>query len=178
MSNVKPGQAAFPDGIAEEHAAPRTGWRQHASPLALVVFGSVIVLGMAGVLGHERDWVAEGDGATLQVHASEVIRNGEFFETRITIEAAEAIGEMAIGVDQALWEDMTVNTMIPAATEERSHDGEFRFDFGPMEAGSTFELKVDLQVNPDILGGNRGRVTLYAGEEELAAIDMDISVLP
>ena len=178
MSRTNDGTPAFPDGIAGEHVAPRTGWRHHASPLALVVFGSVIVLGMAGFLGHERDWSAEGSGATLRVHSPEVIRNGEFLETRITVEAAEAIEAMAIGVDQALWEDMTVNTMIPAAAEELSEDGEFRFEFGPMEAGSTFQLKIDLQVNPDILGGNEGRVTLYAGDEELAAVDMDVSVLP
>lgn len=178
MSKANDGQTAFPDGIGKEHVAPRTGWRQHASPLALVVFGSVVVLGMAGVLGHERDWEAEASGATLRVHAPETIRNGEFFETRVTVEAVEAIDELVIGVDQALWEDMTVNTMIPAATEELSEDGEFRFIFGPIEAGTTFALKFDLQVNPDILGGNEGSVTLYDGEEELAAVDMDVSVLP
>ena len=178
MSDAENEAHARPDGIGEEHEAPRTGWRQHASPLSLVVFGSVLALGMAGVLGHERDWVAQESGATLRLHAPETIRNGEFFETRITVEATEAIDELVIGVDQALWEDMTVNTMIPAATEEVSEDGEFRFVFGALEAGSVFELKVDLQVNPDILGGNAGRVTLYDGGEEIAAIDMDVSVLP
>jgi hypothetical protein len=173
-----PHRQAFPDGIADEHAAARTGWRQHASPLALVVFGSVIVLGMAGVLGHERDWAAEAGGVALRVHAPEVIRNGEFFETRITIEAIESVDELVVGVDQALWEDMTVNTMIPAATEEVSEDGEFRFIFGPIAAGSTFDMKVDLQVNPDILGGNQGRMTVYDGGDELTAVDMDVSVLP
>jgi hypothetical protein len=171
-------ETTFPDGITDEHVAPRTGWRQHASPLSVVVFGSVIVLGMAGFLGHERDWVAEEGGATLRVHAPETIRNGEIFETRITVEAGEAIDELVIGVDQALWEDMTVNTMIPAAGEELSEDGEFRFTFGPIEAGTTFELKVDLQVNPDILFGNEGSVTLYEGDEELAAVDLAVSVLP
>jgi hypothetical protein len=169
---------ARPDGIGEEHEAPRTGWRQHASPLSLVVFGSVVALGMAGVLGHERDWVAEESGATLRVHAPETIRNGEIFEMRITVAAAETIDELVLGVDQSLWEDMTVNTMIPAATEEVSQDGEFRFSFGTMEAGTVFQMKVDLQVNPDILGGNAGRVTLYEGEGEIAAIDLDVSVLP
>jgi hypothetical protein len=178
MSKTNDGTAAFPDGIAGEHVAQRTGWRQHASPLALVVFGSVIVLGMAGVLGHERDWSAEGEGATLRVHAPEVTRNGEFFETRITVEAVEAIEEMAIGVDQALWEDMTVNTMIPAATEELSEDGEFRFTFGSIAAGTTFAFKVDLQVNPDIVGGNQGVLTAYDGETPIASIDMGIMVLP
>ena len=46
--------------------------------------------------------------------------------------------------------------MIPAATEESGEDGEFRFAFGPIRAGTTFDLKVDAQVNPDIVGGNEG----------------------
>ena len=72
----------------------------------------------------------------LAVHTSEIIRNGEFFEMRISVEADEPIDELVIGVDEALWEDMTVNTMIPAATDEISADGEFRFTFAELEAGT------------------------------------------
>jgi hypothetical protein len=177
MSDERPEHThAYPDGIAEEHAAPR--WQRHASPLSLVVFGSIIVLALSGVLGHERDWQAQGEGASLAVHAPETTRNGEFFEMRITVEASSAIRDLAIGVDQALWEDMTVNTMIPAATEELSEDGEFRFTFGSIAAGTTFAFKVDLQVNPDIVGGNQGVLTAYDGETPIASIDMGIMVLP
>jgi hypothetical protein len=178
MGTTSDDNTSFPDGIGKEHAAPRTGWRRHASPLSLVVFGSVVALGMAGVLGHERDWEAASAAASLRVHSPEVIRNGEFFEMRITVEATEAIDELVIGVDQALWEDMTVNTIIPAATEETSIDKEFRFAFGPMEAGTTFDLKVDLQVNPDIVGGNDGALTAYDGDEPITRLDIGISVLP
>ena len=172
----RPTPTDLPDGIVEEHAAPR--WQRHASPLSLVVFGSVIVLALSGMLGHERDWEAQGEGANLAVHAPETTRNGEFFEMRITVEATSAIRDLAIGVDQALWEDMTVNTMIPAATEEVSEDGEFRFAFGSIAPGTTFAFKVDLQVNPDIVGGNHGVLTAYDGETPIASIDMGIMVLP
>jgi hypothetical protein len=180
MTNAKgsTGSASFPDGIGEQHVAAQGGWRRHASPLALVVFGSVLVLGLSGMLGHERDWRSESDGVSLNVHAPEITRNGEFFEMRITVEATEPLEELVIGVDQALWEDMTVNTMIPAATEESGIDGEFRFTFGPIEAGTTFLLKVDLQVNPDIVGGNTGALTVYDGDEPITAVDIGITVLP
>jgi hypothetical protein len=168
----------FPDGIRSEHATPRGGWRRHASPLALAAFGAVIVLGLTGLLGHERDWRSEADGVSLAVHAPEITRNGEFLEMRITVEAATAIDDLAIGVDKALWEDMTVNTLIPAATEETGIDDEFRFAFGPIEAGSTFDLKVDLQVNPDIVGGNEGPLTVYDGDRPITAVDIAITVLP
>ena len=174
----EPAARARPDGIREEQVAPTSGLRRHASPLSLAVFGSVIVLGLTGVLGHERDWRSESEGLGLTVHSSEVIRNGEIFEIRITIEANHAVEGLAIGVDQALWEDMTVNTMIPAAAEETAENGEFRFGFGPMEAGTTFDLKVDLQVNPDIVGGNDGAVTVYDAETLITTVDIGITVLP
>jgi hypothetical protein len=178
MASVRGHQLPVPDGIGEEHIRPVEGWRRHMSPLSLAVFGLVIIAGLTGVLGHERDWVAESGGRSLAVHAPEVIRNGEFFEIRIGVESSEPIEDLAIGVDAGLWEDMTVNTMIPAPTEEVAEDGELRFAFGPLEARTRFDLKIDLQVNPDIVGGNGGTVTLYDGEERLTGVDVSIAVLP
>jgi hypothetical protein len=167
-----------PDGIGEEHARPLRGWQRHASPIALVVFGAVIAFGISGLLGREGDWRAEGNGVTLDVHTSEIIRNGEFFEMRVKVQSDDPLSELVIGVDEGLWEDMTVNTMIPGAAEEASVDGEFRFTFAELEANTPFLLKVDLQVNPDIVAGNHGAVTVYDGEEPMATTDVSITVLP
>lgn len=167
-----------PDGITEEHVRPVAKWRRHGSPLGLVVFGAVVAASLTGLLGHERTWSAEGGAARLEVHAPETIRNGEFFEIRITVESDEPIEELVIGVDQALWEDMTVNTMIPAPSEEEGVDGEFRFTFAELAPETPFLLKVDLQVNPDIVGGNEGSVSIYDGEEPLTAASVEIAVLP
>jgi hypothetical protein len=169
---------AYPDGIEEDHVRPPEGWRRHASPLSLIVFGAVIVLAIIGLLGREADWNAAAQGVQLSVHTSEIIRNGEFFEMRVSVEADERIDELVVGIGEGLWEDMTVNTMIPAATEEASEDGEVRFTFAELEAGTAFLFKIDLQVNPDIVGGNEGTVTVYDGEEEIAATDVAIMVLP
>lgn len=167
-----------PDGIGEKHARPVAGWRRHASPLSLVVFGLVIALSLVGALGHERDWRGHGNGVQLDFHSPETIRSGEMLEVRIGVESDRPISDLVVGVGQSLWEDMTVNTMIPAATEESSADGEFRFSFGELHPGTAFLLKVDLQINPDILGGNDGRVTVYDGENPLVEIPISITVLP
>jgi hypothetical protein len=168
----------LPQGIEERHWKPLAGWRRHASPLSIVAFATVVVLGISGLLGHERDWVASNSGTRLEVHAPEIIRNGEFLEMRVRVGTDEVIEELEIGVSQALWEDMTVNTMIPAASEETSADGEFRFGFGPLAAGTSFLLKLDLQVNPDIVGGNDGLVTVYDGDQVLTQVPVSIAVLP
>jgi hypothetical protein len=168
----------YPDGIDERHVRPVAGWRRHASPLSLAVFGAVVVLALAGLLGHERQWEAQGGSTSLSVHMPEIIRNGEFFEMRVAVEAAQPIGELVVGIEQALWEDMTVNTLIPATSNESSEDGEYRFTFAELAAGTPFLFKVDAQVNPDILGGNEGMVTIYDGDEELTRVAVEIGVLP
>jgi hypothetical protein len=171
-------RAQFPDGIDESHARPLAGWQRHASPLSLVAFGVVVVLALAGVLGHERQWEADTNGTRMSIHMPEVIRNGEFLEIRVEVQSTREIGELAIGVDQALWEDLTINTLIPAATDEASEDGEFRFTFAELAAGTSFLLKIDAQVNPDILGGNEGRVTVYDGDQALSTLGVEMTVLP
>lgn len=168
----------YPDGIDERHVRPLAGWRRQASPLALAVFGGVVVLALSGLLGHERQWEARGGTTSLSVHMPEIIRNGEFFEIRIAVESREPIGELVIGIEQTLWEDITVNTLIPSATDESSEDGEYRFTFAELAAETPFLFKIDLQVNPDILGGNEGAVTVYDGEEVLTSVDVGIAVLP
>ena len=171
-------EASTPDGIADEHAEPRSGLRRHASPLSLLVFATVVILGLSGFLGRERTWQAEANGTELEVHASEIIRNGEFFEMRLKVVGSDPIDELRIEVDESLWEDMTVNTMIPAAAEEESADGVFGFTFAELPAGQAFDMKVDLQVNPDILGSNPGTVRVLDGEERLVELLIEIRVLP
>jgi hypothetical protein len=166
-----------PDGIRSEHI-DADGRRRHASPTSFVVVGTVVVLGLTGLLGHERDWHTTDRGTSLSIHMPEVIRNGEFVEMRVTVESDADILELGIGVDQALWEDITVNTMIPGATDESSEDGAFRFAFGPLSAGTTFLFKVDAQVNPDIVGGNSGSITVYDGDTVLVSTGIEMTVLP
>ena len=168
----------FPDGISDEHVRPIEGWRRRASPLSLVVFGVVVALAVSGWLGRERTWSAEADGTALEVHTSEIVRNGEFLEMRVRVTSDAPIAELVIGIDESLWEDVTVNTMIPAATDEASEDGEVRLTFAELPAGTTFLFKVDMQINPDIVGGNAGTLTVYDGETELVAADISITVLP
>lgn len=168
----------YPDGIGEDNVRPVGAWRRRASPLGLVVFGVVVALALAGLLGHERTWAAESGGTRLEVHTSEIIRNGEFVEMRIRVVPDRDIGELVIGIDDAIWEDVTVNTMIPAASEEANEDGETRFTFGQLSSGTAFLFKVDMQINPDILGGNAGNVTVYDGDAELVVRPISITVLP
>ena len=77
-----------------------------------------------------------------------------------------------------MWKDFTVNTMVPAAAEERFADGRFRFSYGPVEAGKAIVVKIDSQINPSLVGGTAGHVAVYDGETLLAELPVAIAVRP
>ena len=166
----------WPDGLEDRHAAPPAGFR--SLPIGLIVLSLVMTAGLLGLAGREETESASGGGVRLEWHAPTVIRNGEFLEMRVTLESTVAIARPVLGVDASLWEDFTVNSFIPAAVGESSEDGEFRFEFGPMDAGASLLVKIDAQINPDTLGGNAGVVTVYDGDQSLVSLPVQIEVLP
>ena len=166
-----------PDGINALHA--RTlGRKGHANPLGLILLGAVMLTAVLGVAGYEVDRSASADDVTLSWHAPERIRNGEFLEMRITIQVTRQIDQLVLGVDEKLWRDFTINTLIPTPAEELSMNGEFRFEFGAMEAGQSRVVKIDGQINPDAMGINSGMLRAYDGEQLLVEMPVRFEVLP
>jgi hypothetical protein len=114
----------------------------------------------------------------LSVKTPLTIRNGEFFETGINIRADAPIADATLAVETGLWRDMTINTMIPAPTEEEFKDGEYRFSYGPLAAGETLTIKIDGQINPPLFAGNEGAIAIYDGDRLLGRRQFRIKVLP
>jgi hypothetical protein len=141
--------------------------RHHALPVGLVVLSLAMAAGLVGLAGREETLRAVAAGVRLDWHGPAVIRSGEFLEMRITVDTRDRIDRPVLEVAATLWEDFTINTLIPAPVEEGSLDGAFRL-----------LIKVDAQINPDILGGNAGMVTLYDGEQALVSLPVEIEVLP
>jgi hypothetical protein len=166
----------LPDGVEQRHVAPMA--RHHALPVGLVVLSLAMAAGLVGLAGREETLRAVAAGVRLDWHGPAVIRSGEFLEMRITVDTRDRIDRPVLEVAATLWEDFTINTLIPAPVEEGSLDGAFRFEFAEMPAGSRLLIKVDAQINPDILGGNAGMVTLYDGEQALVSLPVEIEVLP
>ena len=170
--------STYPDGIDPAHAEPRGGaWRRWIAILLLAGLMLAALLGAFGG-GKVRPLIVESPRARLEVATPRVIRNGEFFETRLRVVARQSIDKAVIAVDASLWRDMTINTMIPAPGEEQVKDGAFRFDYGPLKVGETLDIKIDGQINPPLFAGTRGRVAVLDGERELAATPLHITVLP
>jgi hypothetical protein len=170
----------FPDGLGDPHLSPRTGLHRHASPLSLLFLGGLLAMALAGPLGGAREepLLGVGEAADLTVDTPRTLRNGMFFETRIVVEAKRDVARLVVAIPPELWRHQTQNSMVPAAAEETFTDGAFRFDYGPLPAGERFEVKLDLQINPDLLGGARGRVAAFDGEAELVSVPVEVKVLP
>jgi hypothetical protein len=167
-----------PDGLAGEHEVSPTGWRRRTSPLPILVLSLLMLAALSGLAGVEETLAEETDVANVTWHAPARIRNGEFFEMRLQVDAHERIDELVVGVDAGLWEDFTINTFFPAAAEEASEEGELRFTFGPLEAGGSFLMKVDAQINPDMLWRNEGTITVYDGDVAIVELPIVMEVLP
>lgn len=170
--------ATYPQGIEERHAAERGS--RHASWWRLGILVAVLGSALLGFLGGgpaptDR---ASSAAATLAVTSPDRLRNGMFFETRIAAVAKAPIGDAVIAIPAAMWRDTTINTLIPGPTEERYVDGEFRFHFGPLEAGKQLGFKIDGQLNAPRYGASRGRVRLLDGDAELAAVPIALTVIP
>ena len=173
-------QARYPDGIGDEHAEKRTRLHRHANPLSVLILGALLLAALLGAFGggKARPLALGGDVAALSVTTPRTLRNGEFFETRIGVTARADIAELVIAVPPELWRDMTINSMIPAASEESFKQDSFRFSYGPLRKGETIALKIDGQINPPLFAGTSGRIAVLDGERPIGAIPIDIVVLP
>lgn len=168
----------FPDGIKVEHCQESgPGW---TAWIRAALLSGLLLAALFGFLGGAptRGVQVTADAAAMRVHYPNPIRNGMFIETRIDIAARQPIGDAVVAISADLWRDMTINSLVPAATEEAYKDGEFRFHFGPLEPGENLLFKIDGQINPPRLERINGRIRLLDGTRELAAVPVSIRVIP
>ena len=167
------------DGL--ENPGPRANfWDRHASPVALLILGSLLLFAAFGGAGGQPSprTTAQFGLAEMHVKMPAVIRNGEFFEAVVDIEAGAPLTDATLAVEADLWRYTTLNPMIPAATEEKFVDGDFRLSYGPLEAGEILRIKIDGQINPPLFAGNSGAIALYDGERLIGTRRFDVRVLP
>ena len=168
---------AFPDGIEPRHTRPGAmGWRF----LPLLALGALLLLALSGALGGRPNPVvsARSPQADLAFKAPRILRNGEFFEMRVTATARRPIASPVLAVSATYLHDLTINSFIPAASNEGFEDGMFVFEFEPLPAGESLEIKLDGQVNPPLVGVNAGTLQLRDGDRVLATLRPQLRVLP
>src|SRR3546814_2694831 len=106
--------------------------------------------------------------AVLKVSTPGIIRNGEFFETLVIIEARRPIVEPVLTVSSSLWREGSINFMAAAAREGEFKDGDLRFLYGPMQTGDRLLVKVDGQIKRALIGALRGQIAVSDGDRPVA----------
>lgn len=156
------------------------GISRHSSPISMLLLAALMIVSLTGVLGSgvNHDFAVSNADAALTVNTPAVIRNGEFFETRIRVLPRRDFADLVIAFEPSLWRDITLNTMIPAPAEETAGEGGFRFSYSEWTAGEPLEIKIDSQINPSLFAGTRGDVRLYDGETLVAELPIAMRVLP
>jgi len=174
------GEPPLPEGISDKHARADGPAAQYKGILSLILLGGLLLAALSGVMGGGRnpELRRSGPAATISVTAPEILRNGEFFELRITIEATRSIAHPTIGVSSSYWRELTINTMFPAADKESFADGMFQFEYPALDAGDYLEIKIDGQANPTLFGGTEGFISLSDGNTEIARVPLTLRVLP
>lgn len=168
----------FPDGIGESNQRPLSGAR--LTVFRTVLVGLVLLAALLGLVGGAptAERRVETPAATMAIDVPNPIRNGMFVEWRIEVTARQPIGDAVIAISAPLWNDMTINSLVPAASEEEYKDGAFLFHFGALEAGERLLFKIDGQVNPPKFASQRGAIRLLDGERELMSAPIVLRVIP
>lgn len=174
----------FPSGLFPRHLEPQRRLpgplQVRASPFSIVLLGAILAAAMLGVFGGKpyAQRTVESSEAALTVIAPEVLRDGMFFEMRFEVLAKQPIAEPVLAVESTLWRDVTINTFIPAPTDEEYKNGAFHFTFPPLEAGDRMTVKVDGQINPSLIASTQGEITVLDGDRPLVDTPYSLKVYP
>jgi hypothetical protein len=169
----------FPQGLSEYHSDIKA-WHRHANPLALLVLGALMLLALSGALGGQPHPTRQIDApaATMTFQLPERIRNGEFFEMRMEVLTKQPFDNLTVAISSGYFHDLTINTMIPAPSEEKSEAGSFVFSYGEIESGTEMTIKIDGQINPPLFRGNDGEIELRDGDTVIATLPVELKVMP
>ena len=148
--------------------------------IGVVALALLLLIGLSGFLGGSTVASKAVETADIRLTTSfpAKLRNGEIFEMRISITPKRDIDNLRLAFDMASWRDVTINSLVPAPTEERGSHGRYLFDYGPVAKGESFAVKIDGQINPPRWGNSRAIFVVYDGDSMLAAEPFKMTVMP
>ena len=170
---------ARPQGIEHRHIHEAKGSIFRRWPFGLAALAVVLSPAFFGVYGSKATLAGIGTGVSFTVEGPRRIRNGEFFELVLNIEAQRRVEDAVVLLGAPLFRDMTINTLLPDPSEHGFRNGSFEFRFGALDAGESLLVKLDGQVNPGhTSSANEGAIAVADGETILATVDYAMEVLP
>jgi hypothetical protein len=170
-----------PLGIDRARHEELTGRKQYVwwRRVALALIAVIPVLGLANVFGQRSQTAsAVNQNGTLQVTSPNSLRGGLIFTTEIVITPSRPLKDGKLYINQAWFENMTLNGLSPQPSNQSSQGAWQVWDFGPMSPGTAFTVWVSWQTNPTNIGSRAQVVSLYDGSNELMTIDRSVTIFP
>jgi hypothetical protein len=148
--------------------------------VVLSVIAILCVLGLTNVFGQTTSTRSAAFGTgKLSVSAASALRGGDLTSTVFTISATSTIRKAVLVLDPGWAEGVSINTIEPSPTSEASDNGRLVFTLGPINAGHTFKLFMQSQVNPTTVTWQRPQnVELLDGNVLLATVHRTVTVFP
>jgi hypothetical protein len=145
----------------------------------MTLFALIALAALLGAIGQRASSsTANGAKATLHLSAPERVRGGIFFQARIEVDARQAVDQPRLVLADGWTEGLQVNSTEPAAGSESSRDGRLVFSYDTLQPGDRLVLWVQFEVNPTNHGRRSFAVELDDGQDPVARIDRDLTVLP
>jgi hypothetical protein len=145
----------------------------------VAVLAAFLLAGLANVFGQRPATVAAASpGATLDLYAPAHVRGGLLYMARFTIRARRPLKHAVLVLSPGWADSQQINTIEPSPASETSSDGRLALLLGHLDAGSTYRLFMELQVNPTNVGRHDADVSLYDGNRRLVHLDRTLTVFP
>jgi hypothetical protein len=147
--------------------------------VVLGLLASLALVALLGLVGQTtRESGASVAAAELEVSAPSHIRGGLFFQGRFTVDARDPVENATLVLAPGWLENLSINTIEPAPSEEASRDGDLALSFGPLDPGERLVVYMQFQVNPTNVGRRSADVGLYDGDTEILTVDRTLTVFP
>lgn len=150
-----------------------------ARRVGYALLGAVAVLGLLNVFGQQPSTTtADATAAKLELHAPSRLRGGLLYMARFRVTAKQDLKKATLVLDPGWAENITINTIEPAPTDETSENGRLSLELGPLPAGESYALYMEFQVNPTNVGRQAQDVELRDGDTHVATISRTATVFP
>jgi hypothetical protein len=139
----------------------------------------VPILALTNLFGQQSETsTAAGAAAQLSIDAPARVRGGLLYQAQFRITARKKLAQAALVLNRGWLDGLTINTIEPAPVSEASVNGTLGLDLGPIDAGQTYVLWMNFQVNPVTVGRQDQTVTLYDGNRALVTLHRTLTVFP
>ena len=139
----------------------------------------VAILGLLNVFGQQPSTTTvDAEAATFELHSPSHLRGGLLYMARFRVTAKQDLQKATLVLDPGWAENITINTIEPAPTDETSDNGRLSLELGPLPAGESYVLYMDFQVNPTNVGRQSQAVELRDGDTHISTISRTATVYP